>query len=81
MLAGPLIDLLPSRPSSAAPWAEDGIGGLTVWVVLGALFISIAISGNSVRNSTRDSGEPINVVSKTARADTATRSSSRIGTD
>lgn len=83
VLAGPLINLLPShgRLSSAAPWAEDGIGGLTVWLVVGALFISIAISGNNLRNSTRDSGEPINVVSKTARADTATRSSSRIGTD
>lgn len=83
VLAGRLIDLLPShgRPASAAPWAEDGIGGLTVWLVVGALFISIAISGNNVRNSTRESGERINVVSKTAQADTVTRSSSRIGTD
>lgn len=83
VLAGRLIDLLPAhgRPASAAPWAEDGIGGLTVWLVVGALFISIAISGNNVRNSARDSGERINVVSKTAQADTVTRSSSRIGTD
>ena len=83
VLAGRLIDLLPShgRPSSAAPWAEDGMGGLTLWVVVGAIFISIAISGNNVRNSSRDTGEPINLVSKAAPADTVTRSSSRFGTD
>ena len=83
VLAGRLIDLLPSHgpPSWAAPWAEDGIGGLTVWVVVGALFISIAISGNNVRTSTRDSGEPINVASKTAQSNTVAQSSRRIGTD
>ncbi|MET4799749.1 hypothetical protein ABIA96_002318 [Bradyrhizobium sp. LB11.1] len=83
VLAARLIDLLPAhgRPSSAAPWAGDGIGGLTVWVVAGALFISIAISRNNVRNSTRESGEPINLVSKTAQAETIARPSNRIGTD
>lgn len=83
VLAGRLIDLLPSHghPHLAPPWAEDGNGGLTLWVVVGALFITIAISGNSVRNSARNSGEPINDVSKAAQADTVTRSSSRNGTD
>ncbi|RXG93220.1 hypothetical protein [Bradyrhizobium vignae] len=82
VLADRLIDLLPSngRAYSAAPWAEGGIGGLMLWVAVG-LFISIAISGNNVRNSTRDLAEPVNLADKATRADTMMRSSRRIGTD
>jgi hypothetical protein len=81
VLADRLIDLLPSHGRShlAPPWTEDRNGGLTLWVVVGALFVSIAISGNNARN--RAPGEPINVVSKAPQVDTVTRSSNRIGTD
>lgn len=80
VLAGRLIDLLPSHggPYSAVLWAEDGIGGLTLWVAVG-LLISMAILGNNVR--TKDSAEPINLAGHTAQADIITRSSGRIGTD
>ena len=55
-----LIDLLPShgRPRSTPLSAGDGNGRLTFWVVAGMLFMSIAISGNSMQSLTKDSGDP-----------------------
>ena len=52
ILAARLIELLPShgRPSSNKLWADDGNGRLTFWVVAGMLFMSIAISVNSMQN-------------------------------
>ena len=55
MLAVRLIELLPShnRPPSSPLWADDGNGRLTFWVVAGMLFMSIAISGNSMQKDQR----------------------------
>ena len=82
VLAGRLIDLLPSNGAAyaAAPWGEGGIGGVMLWAAVG-LFISIAISGNHARNSTRDLAQPVNLADKATQADTIMRSSRRIGTD
>ena len=83
VLAARLIDLLPShgRPRPAQIWADDGSGRLTFWMVTGMLFMSLVISGNNARSSTKDSSNPSHAVSKTVQADAVTRSSSRIGTD
>jgi hypothetical protein len=83
ILAARLIELLPShgRPSSNQLWADDGNGRLTFWVVAGILFMSIAISGNSVQKLTKDSSGPAHSVSMAAHEDTVTRSSRRIGPD
>jgi hypothetical protein len=78
-----LIELLPShgRPSSNKLWADDGNGRLTFWIVAGLLFMSIAISGNSMRKA-KDSDASTHVVSTNAQEKTVTRSSSRgVGTD
>ena len=63
-----LIDLLPShgRPRSTPLSAGDDHGRLTFWVVAGMLFMSIAISGNSMQSLTKDSGDPTHVVSRAA---------------
>jgi hypothetical protein len=77
-----LIDLLPSHgcPRSTPLWAGDGNGRLTFWVVAGMLFMSIAISGNSMQSSTKNSDDPT-VVSRAAQEHTVTRSSPGFGTD
>jgi hypothetical protein len=83
ILAARLIELLPShgRPSSNQLWADDGNGRLPFWVVAGILFMSIAISGNSMQKLTKDSSGPAHSVSMAIHEDAVTRSSRRIGTD
>jgi hypothetical protein len=80
-LAARLIELLPSHSwSPSRPlWADDGNSSLTFWVVAGMLFMSIAISGNSMQQ-TKDSGAST-IVSTTVQENEATRSSRGIGTD
>jgi hypothetical protein len=78
-----LIELLPShsRPGSSPLWADDGSGRVTFWVVAGMLFISIAISGNSMQKLTKDSSAPTHSVSQAVQEAAATRSPRGIGTD
>ena len=82
ILAVRLVELLPShgRPPSSPPWTDDGNGRLTFWVVAGMLFMSLAISGNSVQQS-KDSGTSTHGVSMAVQEDGATRSPRGTGTD
>ena len=80
ILAVRLIELLPSHSPSSPPRTDDGNGRLTFWVVAGMLFMSLAISGNSMQQ-TKDSGASTDGVSMTVQQDGVTRSSRRIGTD
>ena len=82
ILAVRLVELLPShgRPPSSPPWTDDGNGRLTFWVVAGMLFMSLAISGNSVQQS-KDSGTSTHGVSMAVQEDGVTRSPRGTGTD
>ena len=79
-LAVRLIELLPSDSPSSPPWTDDGNGRLTFWVIAGMLFMSLAISGNSMQQ-TKGSGASMHSVSMTVQEDGVTRSSRGIGTD
>jgi hypothetical protein len=83
ILAARLIELLPShsRRHSSSLWTDNGNGRLTFWVVAGMLFMSMAISGNSMRKVTKDSSAPAHSVSMAVQEDAVTRSSRGIGTD
>ena len=83
VLAVRLVELLPSHsgPRSSPRRADDGNGRLTLWVVAGMLFMSIAISGNSVQKSTKDSSASSHSVGMNGQENAATRSSRGIGTD
>jgi hypothetical protein len=83
MLAVRLIDLLPShgRHRLTSLRADEGNGTLMFWVIAGMLTVSMAITGNSIQRSTKDSGDPIHVVSRATKADTVARTSRGIGTD
>jgi hypothetical protein len=83
ILAARLIELLPShdRPSSNQLWADDGNGRLTFWVVAGMLFMSIAISGNSMQKLTKDTSGPAHSVGMAKQDVPVTRSPRGIGTD
>lgn len=82
LLAVRLIELLPSRgrSPSSPPWTDDGNSRLTIWVVAGMLFMSIAISGNSMQQN-RVSAASTHSVSMTVQDAGATRSSRGIGRD
>ena len=82
ILAVRLVELLPShgRPPSSPPWTDDGNGRLTFWVVTGMLFMSLAISGNSMQQA-KDSGASTHSVGMAIQGDGATRSSRGTGTD
>ncbi|MCK1626786.1 hypothetical protein IVA98_27265 [Bradyrhizobium sp. 160] len=83
IIAVRLIDLLPShaRRRPTPPWANDSSGRLTFWVVAGILFMSIAISGNSMQREIKNSGAPIEVVSQAAQNATVAPSSRGMETD
>jgi hypothetical protein len=83
ILAARLIELLPShgRPGSNKLWADDGNGRLTFWVVAGMLFMSIAISGNSMQKLTKDTSGPAHSVGMAIQDVPVTRSPRGIGTD
>jgi hypothetical protein len=82
ILAVRLIELLPSRgsPRFNQPEADDG-NGLTFWVVAGTLFLTIAISGNSMEKLRKDSSDSAHSASMAIHEDAVPRSSRRIGTD
>ena len=83
ILAVRLIELLPSHGSARSnqPEADDGNGRLTFWVVAGILFMSIAISGNSMEKLRKDSSDPVHSVGTAIQPDSVTRLSRRVGTD
>ena len=83
ILAVRLVELLPSHNGSPSTtlWAGDDNGRLTFWVVTGMLFMSLAISGNSMQKMTKDSSAPAHSVSMAVQEDAVTRSSRGIGTD
>jgi hypothetical protein len=82
VLAVRLIELLPShgRPRSPQLWADDGNGGLTFWIVAGMLFMSIAMSGNSMQK-TELSSTTAHGVTSSLQGDGLVGSSRRIRTD
>ena len=82
ILAARLVELLPSHNGSPSTtlWAGDDNGRLTFWVVTGMLFMSLAISGNSMQQ-TKDSGASTHSVSMAVQEDGVTRSSRGTGTD
>jgi hypothetical protein len=77
-----LIEFLPShsRDRSSSLWTDAGNGSLTFWIVAGLLFMSIAISGNSIQK-TKDSSTSAHNVSMTMQKDGVARSSRWNGTD
>jgi hypothetical protein len=81
ILAVRLIDLLPShgRLPSGPPWTGDRDSTLTFWIIAGMLFMSVAISGNSMQQ-TRASGASTHSASMTVQEDGVARSSRGIGT-
>ena len=85
ILAARLIELLPSHghggPSSNQLWADDGNASLTFWVVAGMLFMSIAISGNTMQKLIKDSSGPAHSVGLAIQDNSVTRSPRGIGTD
>jgi hypothetical protein len=83
LLAVRLIELLPShnRPPSKSIWTEDGNARLTLWLVAGMLFVSIAVSGHTMQKLTKSSSTPTHSVSVAAQEEAVTRSSHGIGTD
>lgn len=82
MQAVRLVELLPSHNGSPATtlWAGDGNGRLTFWVVAGMLFMSLAISGNSMQRA-KDASASTHSVGMAVQKDAVTRSSRGIGTD
>ena len=80
ILAARLVELLPSHSPSSPPWTDDGNGRLTFWVVTGMLFMSLAISGNSMQQA-KDSGASTHSVGMAIQGDGVTRSSRGTGTD
>ena len=81
ILAARLVELLPSfsDPGSNQLWADDGNGGLSFWIVAWILFVSAAMSGNSMQKLPKDSGSPTGV--STMQEASVSRSSGGIGTD
>ena len=81
ILATRLIALLPSSgaPRSSQLRADDGNGRLSLWIVAWILFMSAAMSGNSMHKLPKDSGSPNSV--STTLEDSVRRSSGGIGTD
>ena len=82
ILAARLVELLPSHNGSPSTtlWAGDDNGRLTFWVVTGMLFMSLAISGNSMQQA-KDSGASTHSVGMAIQGDGVTRSSRGAGTD
>lgn len=60
ILAIRLIQLLPSHsgPRSSRRSIEDSSGGMTVWLVVGMLLASIAVSGDGIKKSLKSSSNP-----------------------
>lgn len=80
-LAARLVEFLPSygRPGSNQFRTDDGNSKLSFWIVAWILFMSAAMSGNSMQKPPNDLGSPISV--STMQDDPVRRSSGGIGTD
>lgn len=79
ILAMRLIELLPSQGShSSSPVAELPSGGMMVWMVIGMLLGSIALSGNAMQNSANRASAPATNSSVVIQQDGLPRSA---GTD
>jgi hypothetical protein len=82
ILAMRLIELLPSHGShSSSPVAEQPSSGMMVWVVIGMLLGSIAVSGNNMQNSAQRASAPAADTSVVIQQDALPRSSNEVGTD
>jgi hypothetical protein len=83
ILAFRLIELLPShggcRPSS--PAAEQPSSGMMVWLVIGTLLGSIALSGNATQKSTKSASATAQDVSMVVQQEASAPSSNEVGTD
>jgi hypothetical protein len=82
-LAVRLIELLPSHrvPRSNPLSTDDGNGRLTLWVVAGMLFMSIAISGSNTQKLTKDASASNHSAGMNVQNKAVTRSPRGIGTD
>jgi hypothetical protein len=83
ILAIRLIELLPSHslPLSNSLWTDKGNGRLTFWLVAGMLFMSIAISGNSMQKLTNSSSTPTHSTRVVVQEGAVTQSSHGMRTD
>ena len=82
ILAMRLIELLPSHHShSSSPVVERPSSGLMVWVVIGMLLGSIAMSGNTMQNSAQHASAPATDTSVVVQQDALSRMSNAVGTD
>jgi hypothetical protein len=81
ILATRLIELLPSHHSHASsPVAERPSTGIMLWVVIGVLLGSIAVSGNTMQSSAQHASAPAHDTSVVVQQDASPRSSNEIGT-
>jgi hypothetical protein len=82
ILAMRLIELLPSHGSnSGSHAAEQPSGGMILWVVLGTLLGSIAVSGNTMQKSAEGASARAPDASVVVQHDASSRSSNKVGTD
>ncbi len=83
VLAIRLIQLLPSHsPSrSSRRSIEDSNGGMTVWLVVGMLLASIAVSGDGIKRSLKRSGNPDHQVSAVVQQESSPRPFRGVATD
>ena len=82
ILAARLIELLPSQHShSSSPVARSPSTGLMVWLVIGMLLGSIAVSGKTMQNAAQHASAPAHDSSVVVQQDALLRSSNEVGTD
>jgi hypothetical protein len=83
ILAIRLIELLPSHGGShsSACAAEQPNGGMMVWVVVGMLLGSIAMSGNAVQKSAKGSSAPADNASIVVQQDASPQSPHEVATN
>jgi hypothetical protein len=83
LLAIRLIQLLPSHsgPRSSRRSIEDSSGGMTVWLVVGMLLASIAVSGDGIKKSLKSSSNPDHHVSAVVQQEPSPPSPHGVVTD
>jgi hypothetical protein len=82
ILATRLIELLPShRSHSSSPVPERPSTGLMLWVVIGMLLGSIAVSGNTMQNSVQHASAPAAHTSVVVQQDALPGPSNEAGRD
>jgi hypothetical protein len=83
ILAIRMVQLLPSHGGSRSnrrPTA-DGDGRMTLWLVVGMLIASIAVSGDGLKKSLKSSGDPDRHASSVVQQESSPRSSHGVATD